>query len=55
MTMSHTLESYIDILLFIQVKPALKTLSEDKDADVVYYATQALESPSKPKVEVKAF
>jgi len=38
-----------------KVKPALKTLSEDKDADVVYYANQALESPSKPKVEVKAF
>merc|ERR1712168_1174746 len=38
-----------------KVKPALKTLSEDKDADVVYYATQALESPSKPKVEVKSF
>ena len=40
---------------FFKVKPALKTLSEDKDADVVYYANQALESPSKPKVEVKAF
>ena len=42
-------------LILFKVKPALKTLSEDKDADVVYYANQALESPSKPKVEVKAF
>ena len=41
--------------ILFKVKPALKTLSEDKDADVVYYANQALESPSKPKVEVKAF
>ena len=47
--------SMVVYFIFFKVKPALKTLSEDKDADVVYYANQALESPSKPKVEVKAF